>query len=312
MADPGHNSVRIAARAKLNLALSVGTPIPEGQPGAGMHPIASWVVPLALADEVIYTPGDDGAGVQLRRSWADDASRKSALAWLPSTDLCVRAVDRLGARVGRELGGTVELRKRIPVGGGLGGGSSDAASTLIAANRAHGLGLSLADLADLAAGLGSDVPFFLDEPAEAGGPPAPALVTGLGDRIERLATPPVPVVLCMPGFGCDTGEVYRAFDQAPVTLDEAGVARLALAGDARSPGLFNDLFEPARRVEPALVGLWQQISRTSKREVFLSGSGSTMFIVADDGNHAAALAGSLAVHVSGAAFVATTTEDPAP
>lgn len=306
MSEPVH----VKAHAKLNLALSVGPPIPEGEPGAGMHPIASWIVPLALADELTYTPTDDGGPIDLQRSWADDAPRRSPLAWLTDSDLCVRAVRRLGAKIGRELAGTIDLRKRIPVGGGLGGGSSDAAATLIAANRAHELGLSLDDLAELAAGLGSDVPFFIDEHSERYLPPAPALVTSLGDRIERVRTAQVPVVLCMPGFGCDTAAVYLAFDDAPVTLDEAGVSRLASAGDARSTELFNDLFEPARRVEPELGGLWEQIKRAAGRAVFLSGSGSTMFIVADDGNHARSLAESLGLHVPGAAFVATTTEDP--
>ena len=304
------STVHIRAHAKLNLALSVGTPISEGLPGAGLHPIASWIVPIGLADDVAYTPAQDGSGIELRRSWADDAPRTSPLAWLSQSDLCVRAVARLGARVGRSLGGTIELRKRTPVGGGLGGGSSDAAATLVAASRAHGLGLSLAELAEIATGLGSDVSFFLDDPVAEGGPPAPALVTGVGDRIERLPTPPVPLVLCMPGFGCDTAEVYIAFDDAPVTLDEAAVARLAFAGDARSPELFNDLFEPARCVEPELGDLWRHIGRVSKRPVHLSGSGSTMFIVADDAGGADALARSLSLHVPGVACIATTSKDP--
>ncbi|MEL6499321.1 MAG: hypothetical protein AAGJ54_07015 [Planctomycetota bacterium] len=304
------NTVHIRAHAKLNLALSVGTPIPEGEPGAGMHPIASWMVPLALADELAYTPREDGAGVELDRSWAEDAPRNAALGWLPESDLCVRAVDRLGAAVDRRLGVSIDLVKRIPVGGGLGGGSSDAAATLIAANRAHDLGLPLERLAEIGAGLGSDVPYFIDEHAANGHSPAPALVTGLGERIERVTTPPVAVVLCVPEFGCDTAAVYRALDDAPVTLDEAAVAKLAASGDARSAELFNDLFEPARRVEPELAELWRQIGRASKQPVHLSGSGSTMFIVADDEAHAESLAASLALHVPGVAFVPTSTEDP--
>ncbi|MEO1716298.1 MAG: hypothetical protein AAFR76_04230 [Planctomycetota bacterium] len=310
MADAAHNPVKMKAHAKLNLALSVGTPIPEGEPGAGMHPIASWMVPLALADELTYTPRDDEAGVELNRSWAKDAPRNAALGWLPKSDLCVRAVDRLGAAVDRRLGATIDLVKRIPVGGGLGGGSSDAAATLIAANRAHSLGLPLEQLAEIGAGLGSDVPYFIDEHVANGHPPAPALVTGLGDSIERVATPPVAVVLCVPEFGCDTAEVYRAFDDTPVTLDEAAVAKLAASGDARSAELFNDLFEPARRVEPELGRRWREIGRASKRTVHLSGSGSTMFIIADDDAHAASLAEALALHVAGVAFVPTSTQDP--
>ncbi|MEM7622701.1 MAG: hypothetical protein AAF235_05805 [Planctomycetota bacterium] len=302
--------VHIRAHAKLNLALSVGTPIPEGESGAGMHPIASWMVALRLADDLAYTPGDDEAGVQLRRAWADDAPRNAALGWLPETDLCVRAVNRLGGHIRRRLGATIDLRKRIPVGGGLGGGSSDAAATLIAANRAHALGLSLDELAIIGAGLGSDVPYFIDEHAERGGPPAPALVEGLGDRIERVATTPAAIVLCLPSFGCDTADVYRAFDDAPVTLDEAAVAAMAFAGDVHKAELFNDLFEPARRVEPQLGDIWKQIRRASNRRVYLSGSGSTLFLVADDPDHAERLASSLALHVSGVSFVATTTEDP--
>ncbi|MEL6904772.1 MAG: hypothetical protein AAFP22_05165 [Planctomycetota bacterium] len=310
MADAAHNPVKMTAHAKLNLALSVGTPIPEGEPGAGMHPIASWMVPLALVDELTYTPRDDEAGVELTRSWADDAPRNATLGWLPASDLCVRAVDRLGAAVDRRLGATIDLVKRIPVGGGLGGGSSDAAATLIAANRAHDLGLPLEQLAEIGAGLGSDVPYFIDEHKANGHPPAPALVTGLGDRIERVAMPPVAVVLCVPEFGCDTAAVYRALDDAPVTLDEAAVATLAASGDARSAELFNDLFEPARRVEPELGELWQRIKRAAKLDVFLSGSGSTMFIIAGDDAHAASLAASLALHVPGVAFVPTSTQDP--
>lgn len=303
-------TVHIRAHAKLNLALSVGTPIPADQPGAGLHPIASWMAPIEFADELAYTPRPDGEGVDLDRSWADDAPRTTSMAWLPETDLCARAVDRIGARVGRELGATIQLRKRVPVGGGLGGGSADAAATLIAANRAHDLGLSLVDLAEIGAGLGSDVPYFIDEFAAEGLAPAPALVTGLGDRIERVASTPVAVVLCVPGFGCDTGEVYRALDEAPVTLDEAAVARMARAGDPGSAELFNDLFEPARRVEPALGEVRRQVGRACGRPVHLSGSGSTLFLIADDADHAASLVELLTLHVRGVAFVASATQDP--
>ncbi len=304
------SAVHIRAHAKLNLALSVGPPIPEGQPDAGMHPIASWMAPIGLADDIAYEPDADGAGVELDRSWAPDAPKPTSLGWLASADLCVRAVSRLGVHVGRELGGRVRVEKRVPVGGGLGGGSSDAAATLIAANLAHGLGLSLDELADIGSRLGSDVPFFIDEGVAQGQPPRPALVTGLGVRIERVRTPATPVVLCVPGFGCSTPEVYAAFDDAPVTLDEALVTGLASAGAVRDEDLFNDLFDAARRAEPELAEVWRTIRRVSGRTVHLSGSGSAMFLVADDTAHAVRLAESLTLHVPGVAFVATTTEDP--
>ncbi|MEM8758487.1 MAG: hypothetical protein AAGF47_11995 [Planctomycetota bacterium] len=200
------------AYAKLNLALSVGPPIAEGLPGAGLHPIASWMVPIALTDAVTVEPRADGSGIELHRSWADEAPLPRPMRWGDEQDLAVRALRRLGAAAGRELGARVVVEKRIPFGGGLGGGSSDAAVCLLAANAAFGLGRSVADLAELGAMLGSDVPFFLDEPLlDRDGPPRAALVTGTGDRVERIETRPAPLLLILPPFGCATAEVFDAF-----------------------------------------------------------------------------------------------------
>lgn len=295
----------IKAHAKLNLALSVGPPIAEGLPDAGFHPIASWIVPLDLADEIAIEP-TDGGGVVLERSWAEDAPRVSPLGWLEEQDLAVRAVHRLGAAAGAELSCRLTVRKRVPVGGGLGGGSSDAAAALMAANEAFALGVPLEELARIGAGLGADVPYFVD----AVSPPRPALVGGLGERVERIETPATPVVLAIPPFGCDTSLVYAGFDDAPVTLDEPGVARLAVAGAIDPEGLFNDLLPAARRVEPELGRLMQAIKRVDTRPVHLSGSGSTLFLIARDEADAAALVRSLTLHVPGAAFVAASTLNP--
>jgi 4-diphosphocytidyl-2-C-methyl-D-erythritol kinase len=299
------SAVHIRAHAKLNLALSVGPPIAEGLPDAGFHPIASWIASIDLADDIDYEPTGAG-GIVLERAWADDAPRRSSLAWPAEQDLAVRAAHRLSAAAGRELSARIRLTKRIPVGGGLGGGSADAAAVLVAANRAHDLGLSIEELARIGAGLGSDVPYFLDDVS----PPGPALVGGLGERIERVPTPATPVVLAIPPFGCDTAEIYRAFDDAPVTLDEPGVAALAGAGPVDPKTLFNDLLPAARRSEPELGELWRTIGRVSKLPVHLSGSGSTMFIVASSDAEAAKLAESLTLHVSGAVFVAASTLNP--
>lgn len=300
------DAVVMPAHAKINLALSVGTPIPQGLPDAGMHPIASWVAAIDLYDDVRYEPRDDGAGIALTRHWAGDAPVRSALHWPEEQDLCCRALVRLGVRVGRELGASIGLTKRIPVGGGLGGGSSDAAAVLAAANRAHALGLSAAELAEVGAPLGSDISFFVDDSA----PPSPALVTGLGERIERVRTRPTPIVLCFPPFGCETGRVYRALDEAPVMLDEPAVARLAASGEIDSDSLFNDLSGPAKRTEPQLARIAESIARAVGRPVHLSGSGSTLFVVSETDESAAKLAGSLTLHVPGVVFMPARTQDP--
>ena len=151
----------LSAHAKVNLALSVGPPIADG-PRAGMHPIASWMAPVELSDTIeiaTLEPGSDaraeivGDGVQVN--------------WLVANDLTLRAVRALENEAGRSLPVGVRVTKRIPAGGGLGGGSSDAAAVLRGLDallgRGHGLGLGHEKLRAIAATLGSDIPFFIDD-----------------------------------------------------------------------------------------------------------------------------------------------------
>lgn len=270
-------SATARAPAKVNLALSVGPPEPPGTPDAGMHPIASWMAAIDLFDEVTLTESDRAT---LDRRWAEDAPRPSPLGWLESDDLALRALTLLAQHAGRELPAHVQLTKRIPVGGGLGGGSSDAAACLTAANTLFGLGLAAQDLASLARRLGSDIPFFLDEAPL----PRPALVTHFGERIRRTALAPTELVLILPGFGCQTGAVYREYDESPLTLDTARVARLAEGGSVESEELFNDLALPAQRHEPELQTLIARLGRVTGEPVHVSGSGSTLFVVSPAGS----------------------------
>ncbi|MGP1273195.1 MAG: 4-(cytidine 5'-diphospho)-2-C-methyl-D-erythritol kinase [Phycisphaerales bacterium] len=298
-------AVTIPAHAKINLALSVGPPLPAGDPDAGMHPIASWMAPIDLADTVTVAPGK-GEGIDLDRHWATDAPLRSNMTWAAEQDLTVRALVLLGEHVGRPLGGTITVEKRIPVGGGLGGGSSDAAACLLAANRAYRLGLEIEELVEIGARLGSDVPFFLDD-ARPEGPPRPGLVTQLGRKVERFPLEPTPLLLVLPPFGCETAAVYDAFDEAPVTLDEAGVARLASAGTVETESLFNDLLPAARKVERRLAELLKTLKPLIDSPVHLSGSGSTLFLVTEDAQW---LADDLSIRIGGPAFVVAGTLNP--
>jgi 4-diphosphocytidyl-2-C-methyl-D-erythritol kinase len=282
MAIPGSTRVLVHCHAKVNLALSIGGPRPDG-----LHPIASWFVTIDLHDELAVeaTAGDSTFHI----AYADDAPQASAIDWPIEKDLTCKALRLLERFAGRPLATRVALRKRIPAGGGLGGGSSDAAGMLVALDQVHGLGLGEAKLIELASQLGCDVPFFV---AALHGQPS-AIVLGAGEIIE-----PVPrehaihLLLILPGLHCPTGEVYRTFDalrpDAPPP-DEARVRALA-ASSQLSPAMpFNDLAEPALVVRPELRTLRDAAADLLRREVHVSGSGSTLFAVAADRAEADAL-----------------------
>ncbi|MBL8990350.1 MAG: hypothetical protein JNJ48_02085 [Phycisphaerae bacterium] len=280
------------AHAKINLALSVG----PASPPQGYHPIASWFCCIDLCDELSLRRLPEGAPSVHAIGWAADAPRPSPIDWPAERDLAVRAHRALEAHAGRPLPLELKLDKRIPVGGGLGGGSSDGAAMLGAVDRLFDLRLGVPTLARLGASLGSDVPFFLDDGGGLGAPARPALVEGFGERLERLS-PPAPggwAVLVIPPFGCPTGPVYRAYDAAPTRLDAQRIrdliGRSRGAPVDRSAELFNDLAEPAARVEPRLAELQRRLRLGLDLPVHVTGSGSTLFALAASGRDAADLA----------------------
>ena len=203
MAEPDRASVTVLAPGKLNLALAVGPPRPDG-----MHPICSWMVTIDLHDELLVTrlPADWMSRYAIL--WHADALRPTNINWSITKDLAVRAHEALEREVGRKLPVQLKLEKRIPVGGGLGGGSADAAAMLHAVNALYELGLDGDALAAIGAQVGSDVAFLVY-----GGS---AVVEGLGEQIERHENPPaLHVVLVLPDYQCPTAPVYGMFDEDP-------------------------------------------------------------------------------------------------
>ena len=275
-------TLEIHSPAKVNLALSVGAP-----DATGMHPISSWMVTLDFGDRLRLTALEPESFSLFAIDWAEDAKRRSPIDWPITSDLGVRAHQALQAAVGRELPVKARLQKRIPVGGGLGGGSSNAAAMLRGVNDLFDLRLPTERLAEIGAALGSDVPFLVH-----GGS---ALVEGLGERLERHPrTPPLHLVLVFPDRACPTGAVYRAFDAArpDARLDAARVRTLAADG-ARVPppqALFNDLAAPAGVVAPAILDDAEEIAALVDRPVHVSGSGSTLFFLCNGPTEAELLA----------------------
>lgn len=265
-------SKQVRAYAKVNLALAVGPTIPEGQPKAGYHPIASWMHAVDLFDEIEITPAMESS---YDIAWSDGTS----IDWEVSNDLCVRSHQAIELVMGQALPIRLRLRKSIPAGGGLGGGSADAGAVLLALRDVFKLELSDQQLVAIGYRLGTDVPFFIDPLAwSIGLPPRPALVSGVGDRIERTERLDDVITLYCPPFGCATAAVYQRFDQNPTSeCDEQRVRDLVGSGGMTQAGLFNDLAAAAESVEPRLSGIRRGLESSLAQPVHVSGSGSTLF-----------------------------------
>ncbi len=295
---------KYSAHAKVNLLLSVGAAEPAGTPRAGWHRILSWFACIDLADGVSIERLADGHSSRHEVSWAADAMRAEVVDWPLEKDLAVRAHRSLEAHVGRALPASIKVEKRIPTGAGLGGGSSDAATVLAGLREVFALDLSMDELRGIGAALGSDVAFFLDE-ASSHGAAAPAVVSGFGESVERTGGVRGPVILVIPPFKCATAAVYGAFDalladeqreddRRRMLNDQKGparqwvpreqlvrgrVERMLGSGVLESSLMFNDLAKAAFRVEPRLGQLSTAISRITRMDAHVTGSGSCLFLL---------------------------------
>jgi len=266
--------MRLLAPAKINLHLRVGPPMADG-----FHPLLTWMCTVGLFD-TLEVSNQSAASLQIHLD-CDDLS-------LPTDgrNLVVRAT-QLFCDASKITGSIhIRLRKTIPAGGGLGGGSSDAAAILTGLRKIFGGGCSdgrgeeRESLPQLAAQLGSDVPFFLDGPS--------AVCRGRGEIVRPVAAPAAQWgILLMPPFGVSTPQAYRRFDDmnlghaenlAPEPPWQSWTALPAIELMQR---LVNDLEAPAFSLVPELDAVRRQCEDKLARPVRMSGSGSTLFTLYD-------------------------------
>jgi 4-diphosphocytidyl-2-C-methyl-D-erythritol kinase len=261
--------MRVQAHAKLNLYLRV-----VGRRPDGFHELETVFQSIDLADELT---------VEL----ADDLRLTGGCAEAPPgpENLVLSAAAALREAAGGQGGAVIHLEKRIPVGAGLGGGSSDAAAMLLALNRLWGLELPHERLAALAAGLGSDVPFGLR-----GGT---AVGRGRGEILEPLPTPRLWSVLVRPPFPVPTAQAYGLYRPAPPESPQLEAFLTALAtGDAArlAPLLRNDLEAGVFGAWPELEALREHLLTAGAVGARMTGSGSVLFGLARDERHARVVA----------------------
>jgi 4-diphosphocytidyl-2-C-methyl-D-erythritol kinase len=244
------------APGKVNLSLFVGAPREDG-----LHPLVSVVQAVTLADELTMEPSD-----------ADEVLCPG----VDGPNLAAQALAAFRAATGWDgPPQRITIAKRIPVAGGMGGGSADAAATLRLAARAAG-GVPEAQLHELAVSLGADVPSLLA--------PGRVLMTGAGEHVTRLPHPePFGLVIVPSDAALSTPAVYRTFDElggarAPDELEARADA--ARAGDPPPP--VNDLQDAARSLCPTIDPMLAALNAAGATTAMVSGSGPTVFGLFDD------------------------------
>lgn len=273
--------VHVRAPGKVNLSLRVAALQADGY-----HPLVTVFQAVGLSEDVVVTTAPDGAGISLTVQGPHaDAVPTDA------TNLAWQAAERLAARVGVDPDVRIEITKGVPVGGGMAGGSADGAATLLACNLLWDAGLSTADLAEIAADLGSDVPFGL-----LGGT---AIGTGRGHLLTSTMTRgALHWVLAVRDEGLSTGAVYGAYDEhvggpSQVSPDDDAELLAALrAGDAERVGraLHNDLQAASLALAPHLQHTLDLATEEGALGTLVSGSGPTVAALARDHDHARAIA----------------------
>lgn len=285
--------VTVLAPAKVNLFLEVGGRRPDG-----FHEIDTVFQAVSLYDGLVCVPA---ARLDLEVSGRWDVPRGE-------TNLVMQAARALSRRAGLERGARLVLEKRIPVGAGLGGGSSDAAAALVALNRLWECDLSDDDLLALAGGLGSDVAFFIRG--------ATARGRGRGERLDRIVTGLVLwYVLVWPGAGMPTAEAYRCLDdgprRGPRSPDE--LIHALEAGDARgvADAAFNRFEEVVTVLRPCVSRALDRLRAAGALTARMTGSGSAVYGLFDRRSQADRAASQLR-DVSGDLVWVAGTEMPSP
>jgi len=275
MAAMSARTIRREARAKINVFLRVLSAREDGY-----HDLESLVVPISLGDLVVVSPDDrlhvETTGASRHVGEVPEGGLNLALvAALALADVCP---DAGGARV--------EIDKRIPVAAGLGGGSADAAATLLALNELWGCGLDLGALVVVAERVGSDVPAMLTGGA--------VLMAGRGELLAPAEVATFWWVVVDLGFGVRSPDAYRWWDEdgAARGPDPLPLLEAAAAGDGATLGplLFNDLEPPVVRRHPEVGEAKRRLLEAGALGAVMTGSGSAVVGLARDRERAETMA----------------------
>ena len=264
-------TIRRDAHAKVNLFLRVISTREDGY-----HEIESLVVPISLADRIVVRPAEElRVEIVGEPAFSPGGLNLALVAALALADACAEAG-----------GALVEIEKRIPVAGGLGGGSADAAATLLALNELWGCEVDAATLEQIGERVGSDVPAMLFRES--------VLMGGRGERLAPAEVPPFHWVLIRLGFGVRSPDAYRWWDEdgGGTGPDPDALLAAATAGDAEALGplLFNDLERPVAARHPEIGEATRGLIEWGALGAIMSGSGSSVIGLARDEAHARELA----------------------
>jgi len=264
--------VRLRVFAKVNYALDV-----LGLRSDGYHEVGTVMQSISLADDVGLRRAAGGLDLWLEPEGVKIGPQERNTAYL-----AWKSLQRL---TGEELPVKVTLRKEIPAGAGLGGGSADAAALLVGLNELFGLGLQVRELHEVGATIGADVPFCIS-----GGT---ALGEGVGEILTPLPSPPIHhLVVAKPLRSADTGEIYHAYDEAKTVSTGSvepvvsGLRSGSLPGLASAVG--NDLTPVTAGFVPEVAALEQALLASGALGASMSGSGTAVYGIFDDAKTAGA------------------------
>ena len=261
-------SITVFAPAKINLILRILDRRPDGY-----HNLWSLMQTVQLEDALELSLSDNHSTITLR---CDEPSLKT-----DASNLVYRAAAAVLEGAGRTVGLDIVLAKRIPMGAGLGGGSSDAAATIMGLNRLLNLGWSTEKMAHLGQTLGSDVPFFFSAPS--------AIVEGRGEKVVPVQiTGSRWVMLVNPGFPIETKWAYQQLSVSrtgvqPLSDVHAGLGKTCeLSWEEVFQAAENDFEATVFKAHPDLYKIKQRLLADGAETALLSGSGATVFGVFRD------------------------------
>jgi 4-diphosphocytidyl-2-C-methyl-D-erythritol kinase len=293
---PPDASITVHAPAKVNLILRI-----LDRRADGYHNLWSIMHTVALEDDVRIRATSSQNGIRLICDMAGLSVDHTNLVW--------KAASAVLRQAGLSVGVEVELRKRVPMGAGLGGGSSDAAATIFGLNQMLKLGWSAAQMGEVGQGLGSDVPFFLFAPS--------AVVTGRGEAVKSVTIDDRRwIVLVKPAFGIETKWAYQELAATRSEVRPLSTAQKAMDRGDRvtwsqlDAAAENDFESPVFARYPLLQQIKRTLQELGAQLALLSGSGATVFGLFSEESAARRAGAQLAQDKALTIFVVPTCSEP--